>query len=84
MFCGKRPMCSRGKGHKGLGNKLRKADGFWEKSAPKRRHTLSVLNASVDSINEEISQAQSVQEGISDRKKELEEEVNNITVKKTT
>ena len=78
----KETLCSREKGHKGLCNKLKKADGFWENSAPKRRHMLSVLNTSVDSINEEISEAQSVQGGISDRKKELEEEINNMTLKK--
>ena len=53
-------MCSRGKGHEGLCNKKR-VDGFWEKSAPRRKHKLSLLNTEIDNVNMDIIQAQSLQ-----------------------
>ena len=70
MFCGKRPMCSREKGHKGLCDKKR-VDGFWEKSAPRRKHKLSLLNTEIDNVNMDIIQAQPLQNQIAEEKRQL-------------
>ena len=73
-------MCSREKGHKGLCNKKRVEDGFWEKSAPRRKHKLSLLNPEIDNVNMDIIQAQSLQDQIAEEKRKFEEEKNNIDI----
>ena len=73
MFCGKRPMCSGEKGHKGLCNKKRVEDGFWEKSAPRRKHKLSLLNTEIGNVNMDIIQAQSLQKKRDSLKLKLKE-----------